>query len=217
MATDQPGIGNRIAPARFLLFLSLFILCVPAAIAAGHGWAIGSMTGFDVAAAAFLLAVLPLLRNADAAAMRDTARRNDANRAMMLAITALTSFAVMAAVASELGGAGRPDGGTIALIVGTLALSWMFGNTVFALHYAHLYYLAGDDGADGAGLDFPDTKEPEYWDFVYFAFTLGMTFQTSDTGIQTTQLRKVVTAHSLLAFVFNLGIVAFTINVLGGG
>ena len=63
----------------------------------------------------------------------------------------------------------------------------------------------------------PGTDEPDYWDFVYFAFTLGMTFQTSDVSITDRRIRRVVLGHSLAAFVFNLGVLAFTINVLGGG
>jgi uncharacterized membrane protein len=212
MATDQPGIGNRIAPPRFLAFCLVALVAVPTAIALTD-WARGVMIGFDIAAAVFLAVVLPLLRNDDADEMRKASKQNDANRAMLLAITAVTTIAVLAAVAAELGARGGPGAATLTLVVATLLLSWTFGNAVFALHYAHLYYLAKDDG----GLDFPGADEPEYWDFVYFAFTLGMTFQTSDTAVVTTRMRKVAIAHSMIAFVFNLGVVAFTINVLGGG
>lgn len=216
MAMDQPGIGNRIAPPRFLAFCVVALIVVPAAMALG-GWARGVMIGFDIAAIVFLAAVAPLLRDADAESMRAASRRNDANRVMLLAITAATTLAVLASVASELGAEGRPGAATIGLIVATLVLSWTFGNMIFALHYAHVYYQPGEGGKDGGGLDFPRTDEPKYWDFVYFAFTLGMTFQTSDTDIQTTNLRRIATLHSMIAFVFNLGVVAFTINVLGGG
>jgi uncharacterized membrane protein len=71
-------------------------------------------------------------------------------------------------------------------------------------------------GEGSAGLEFANTKEPVYWDFVYFAFTIGMTFQTSDVSITSDRIRRVVTVHSLAAFVFNIGVLAFTINVLGG-
>jgi uncharacterized membrane protein len=64
-------------------------------------------------------------------------------------------------------------------------------------------------------VDFPGPGEPDYWDFVYFAFTLGMTFQTSDVAITDRAIRRVVTAHCLAAFIVNLGVLAFTINVLG--
>jgi uncharacterized membrane protein len=99
------------------------------------------------------------------------------------------------------------------MIIVTLILAWVFSNTVYAFHYAHLAYSKPDAGC--AGLDFPDTTEPNYWDFVYFAFTLGMTFQTSDVTISDQGIRKVVTVHCLAAFIFNIGVLAFTINVLG--
>ncbi|WP_326525772.1 DUF1345 domain-containing protein [Sphingomonas sp.] len=215
MAPHQRSIGNRIAPARFLAFCAVAVIAVPIAVAR-TGWAAGIMIGFDIAAAVFLLSVLPLLRTSDAAAMRRTAARNDANRAMLLAITGATSIAVLAAVAGELAAEGRPTPMMIALVIGTLALSWLFANTVYALHYAHVFYTAGGKGDEG-GLDFPECDEPDYSDFAYFAFTLGMTFQTSDISITGRRMRRTATLHSMVAFVFNLGILAFTINVLGGG
>ena len=214
MSARQP-IGKRLLPMRFLAFLGVAVVAVPAAIWC-CGWSMGTMIGFDAAAVLFLGLCAPLLGDAPKQ-MRESARRNDANRVVVLAISALSSLAVLAAVAGELGGGGKPGAGTIALVVATLMLAWTFGNVVFAFHYAHLFYLEGDGGKDAGGLAIPGADEPTYWDFLYFSFTLGMTFQTSDTDICTTQLRKVATGHSLIAFIFNLGIVAFTINVLGGG
>jgi len=213
--SSRPSLGNLIAPPRFLLFAVVLLTAAVPGIAL-LGWAVGWMAAFDVAAGVFLIACMPLLRYADADAMRRSAARNDANRVMLLGISAVALLAVLAAVASELGGKQDASAGVVALIVATLVLAWLFGNSVYALHYAHLYYLRDDAGKDAAGIDFPGTDEPEYWDFVYFAFTLGMTFQTSDVEITRVQLRKVATAHCLLAFVFNLGVLAFTINVLGG-
>jgi uncharacterized membrane protein len=103
------------------------------------------------------------------------------------------------------------------MIIGTLVLSWIFSNWIYSLHYAHLFYTrAPEDGGDTGGLEFPKTPEPDYWDFIYFGFCLGMTFQTSDVSVTDGRFRKVVTLHCLAAFVFNLGVIAFTINVLGG-
>lgn len=216
MTARQPTIGNRIAPPRFLMF------CVVAAVGiwaatARLGWSSGIMIGFDVAAALFLLSTIPLLATSDPQAIRAAAARNDANRTVLLAITAATSIAILAAVVGELARKGAPSPTGIALIIGTLALCWLFANTVYATHYAHVYYARDPDGGDTRGLAFPACAEPDYGDFVYFAFTLGMTFQTSDVAIENRRLRRTVTLHSLAAFVFNLGVVAFTINVLGGG
>ncbi|MEI9926827.1 MAG: DUF1345 domain-containing protein [Sphingomonas sp.] len=95
-------------------------------------------------------------------------------------------------------------------------VSWVFSNLVYTLHYAHMFYQEGDVG-DCGGFEFPDTPEPDYWDFIYFAFCLGMTFQTSDVTITHVRVRRAVTLHCLAAFVFNLGVIAFSINVLGSG
>jgi uncharacterized membrane protein len=212
-------IGNRIAPAKFVAFMALLVVAAPAAAFAVHrlahdplreAAAKGLMLGFDVAALAFLLACLPLLRVDDPATLREHAEADDANRPMLLVITAIVSIAILAAVAAETMGGEGLGIKTKALIVFTLLVAWLFANTVYALHYAHM--VATQQG----GIDFPGKAPPGYADFAYFSFTLGMTFQTSDTNITDKAIRNVVTCHCLAAFVFNLGILAFTINVLGG-
>lgn len=215
MASPRRSLGSWLAPPRFLLFSAVTLIAVPVFIAATT-WSTGIMIGFDLGAVTFLASYYPLIRDADPKDMRRVARDNDANRAVLLAISSFAMLAVLASVASELGGHGRPDPIVLVLVVATLILAWLFANMIYALHYAHLFYGRNDSGGDAGGLDFPETDEPVYRDFIYFAFTLGMTFQTSDTAIKTTRLRWIVTIHSMLAFVFNLGVIAFTINVLGG-
>lgn len=200
------------APPRFIGF-ALVLLAAGAIAIPWLGWRLGFMAAFDLAALAFLVSCVPLLRH-EPGRMRETARRNDANRAVLLGVTAVVMLAILAIVAGEITGAGAPGGWVIGLIVLTLALAWTFSNTVYALHYAHLYYSAGGSGADHGGLSFPQTDEPDYWDFVYFAFCLGMTFQTSDVTLTDRDFRRTVTMQCLAAFVFNLGILGFTINVL---
>ena len=196
------------------MFIALGVIGVPAADSF-LDWRLGSMIGFDVAALVFLLSCIPLLNN-KTDSMRLAARRNDANRAVLLAISVAVSLAVLVAVAAELSQEGAHDMRGIVLVIATLALAWLFSNTVYALHYAHMFYVS-HHGKDSGGLTFPDTGEPDYWDFVYFAFCLGMTFQTSDVEMTDGRFRRVSTFHCLAAFVFNLGVIAFTINVLGGG
>ena len=206
-------IGRRIAPPRFLIFAVLF-LAASISFANWLGWQRAVMAGFSLAALAFLVTISTVLRRGEAGQMRQAAQANDANRATLLAITGATMLVVLVAVAKELGG--RTEPWSAALVIATLALAWLFSNTVYALHYAHLYYRDenGKPG-DDAGICFPHCDDPDYWDFVYFAFTLGMTFQTSDVDITARRVRRVVIGHCLAAFVFNLGVVAFTINVLG--
>jgi uncharacterized membrane protein len=209
-------IGTYLAPARFLLFLVV--------LAAATFVAIGSfplaqalMIGFDAAAVVFITAVAPLLRRRDANEMREIARRNDANRVMLLGLSSIVIVAILVAVGAEVTQKGQMQPAVIGLVIATLALAWLFSNIVYALHYAHIYYLPDAGGRHRCGIDFPGKGDPDYSEFVYFAFTLGMTFQTSDVDITSRQVRRIVTLHCLAAFVFNIGVLAFTINVLGGG
>lgn len=211
----QSTIGNRIAPLRFILFVVL-LLVASGAGTVWLGWRHGVMVGFDIAALGFLLSCLPLLSGTDVAAIRKDAVRNDANRLLLLVVTGIVMLVVLVTVWVELTNATAARHASPAFIIVTLMLAWLFSNSVYALHYAHLHY-AQHEGRDRGGVDFPGRGEPDYWDFVYFAFTLGMTFQTSDVAITDRNIRRVVTAHCFAAFIFNLGILAFTINVLGGG
>jgi len=208
-------LGNRIAPPRFIAFVVMTIVgglfAVPRL-----GWAQGGMAGFDLAAIVFFAVISPLL-NDRADEMRQSARKNDANRAGLLVITAIVMGAILAAVSTELMQKQRPHTAEILLIVGTLSLAWLFSNVIYALHYAHLFYAGAADGTDRRGIEFPQTPEPDYWDFLYFSTCLGMTFQVSDMNITASGVRRVVMFHCLAAFIFNLGIIAFSINVLGGG
>ncbi|MEP9359408.1 DUF1345 domain-containing protein [Sphingomonas sp. KR3-1] len=208
------SVGNIIAPPRFLLFLAVTAIAAWFAIPA-FGLRIGIMAAFDAGAIIFLLALSPLLHHR-ASNMRESACRNDGNRAMLLLITVMVGIAVFASIASELMSNAKNHPWAPPVIVATLILSWVFSNVIYALHYAHLFYIEKRGGGDTGGLQFPDTREPDYWDFLYFAICLGMTFQTSDVTINERRMRRVVTGHCLAAFVFNLGILAFTINVLGG-
>jgi len=201
-------IGQTIAPPRFILFV-VVLVAVTIICRSGNTLAGAFMMGFDAAATTFLIVTLPMLRVKGRVTMQRNAVENDANRAVLLGMATVVLAAIMVSVAVELA---DPKTANKPLIVGTLALAWLFANTVYALHYAHVYYLEGSNG----GLKFAgDSDDPDYSDFVYFAFTLGMTFQTSDTEIETRQLRQIVTIHSLAAFVFNIGVIAFSINVLG--
>jgi uncharacterized membrane protein len=210
--TQPRTIGNRIAPPRFLIFLAALIFATPVAAYLLGSRTLGAMAGFDLAAILFLLLSAPLLGTSEAAAITKHAQANDANRHLLLALTAIVMTVLLIAIAAEAVGR-TPQPFTRILIIATLIVAWLFSNSVYALHYAHLAYRKPGGGC--AGLEFPGTRTPVYWDFVYFAFTLGMTFQTSDVTISDERLRRVVTLHSLAAFFFNIGVLAFTINVLG--
>jgi len=105
--------------------------------------------------------------------------------------------------------------------VSTLAAvttSWILLHTIFTIRYAHLYhnYDNKDAGTEGGGIDFPNAEQPDYLDFAYFSFVIGMTFQVSDVTISSKTVRRFVLLHSLISFVFNTIIVALTVNVIAG-
>jgi len=94
---------------------------------------------------------------------------------------------------------------------GTILISWVFLHTLFTTHYAHLFYALG---GERPALRFAEeVKEPNYWDFLYFSFTIGVASQTADVAIATTPMRRLALAHSVLSFVFNTTILALAINV----
>ena len=212
-------LGRRVAPAHFVVFL----VTLPV-LALGwrwrfplHDWRDCLAVGFDGAAAVMLLLLLPLLGEVNIGEMRRRAAANDANRLLVLVLTSVLTVVVMAAITGELAGARAGHAISIIKLVATLLLIWLFANTTYALHYAHAFYAkAGDNGKDAGGLEFPGTPKPGFGDFAYFAFTLGMTFQTSDVSITRPEIRQVVLLHCFAAFVFNIGVIAFTINALGG-
>ncbi len=206
-------IGNMIAPWRFLLFLAVGAIAFPVANTILNSTPLAAMVAFDVAAIVVLLACFPLLWIRDPKVIESHAAQNDANRTLLLVLTGIVMLVLLFAVAAETVGH-PPQPFTRALIIVTLALAWLFSNTIYAFHYAHLAYI---DEEHCAGITFPGTEEPIYSDFLYFAFGLGMTFQTSDVQISNQHIRKIVTMHCLAAFVFNIGVLAFTINVLGSG
>ena len=198
-------------PWRYGLFL---LLCLSAlGFAQRLPWYQAVMAGFDVAALGYAATLPPLFR-LNVAGIRKQAGRIDADRISLLALTAVIMVTILTAVAAELTQNGAPDRLAIILIIATLFIAWCFSNMIYAIHYAHLFYDRSSTSVDRGGVDFPKTKSPNYWDFVYFSYTLGMTFQTSDVSIVDGHWRKVVIFHSIAAFVFNIGVIAFSINIL---
>ena len=146
--------------------------------------------------------------------MRLHASAQQEGRWAVLAVSLLLALVILVALSLELRSARNGSLLQITLAATTVVLSWGFMNTMFALHYVHDYYNTVDTA--GAGLDFPGTEKPDYWDFVYFAFVIGMTFQVSDVQISNRILRRVALLHSLIAFFFNVVIIAITVNIVAG-
>ncbi len=169
------------------------------------------LMGWDVFVGTYAVLVYIMMSQCDLATIRRTAALQDDGRFLIPLLTALGAFASLAAIVSELGDA-RHKPGELLFATLTVALSWMAVHTAFALHYAHDYYRGKKPG----GLQFPSGDKDEhadYWDFVYFSFVIGMTAQVSDVGITDKSIRRTVTAHGIVSFVFNTALLALMVNI----
>jgi uncharacterized membrane protein len=199
---------------RFSACAALFLLLTAALIALGVKPDRGVLLSFDVAAVIFLIATAAMFTHADTRLIRHRARKEDEGYWGFLLSSAAVAIVALLALAAELHTTRQAGGLQIALAVGSLILAWLFMNTMFALHYAHEFY--GDYGVKHAGLDFPGKSDPDYWDFVYFAFVIGMTFQVSDVQVSARSIRRVVLVQSVLAFFFNVIVIALSVNIVAG-
>jgi uncharacterized membrane protein len=171
------------------------------------------LIGWDVFVAFYLLLVVTMMARCGLAHIRRNAILQDDGSVIILLVAALGAFASIAAIVFELG-AGKHSPPELALAIGTITLSWAAVHTTFALHYAHEFY--GHEKP--AGLAFPNGDDdkpepPDYWDFVYFSFVIGMTAQTSDVGITDKSIRRIATAHGIVSFIFNTALVALMVNI----
>jgi uncharacterized membrane protein len=188
------------------------------------------------------LMVVTMNRRVTAADMTRRSARLDQGRGVVLVMNVLATVVALAAVAVEAVLTKHDPSIAPAWRAGfsalTVILSWLFVHTVFAIHYAHDFYgracdvrradLVVDEDATGtvkdgggredpnarrAGLLFPGGDDtPDYWDFVHFAFVIGVASQTADVQIESKSIRRIVTVHGIIAFVFNTGIVALGVN-----
>ena len=154
--------------------------------------------------------------------IRKIASLEDSSRVMIFVFVMVASLVSLVAMylllKSSKGESESTVAGYIILAMTAVIISWWLVHTVFTMRYAHLYYTT-DEGKKTplGGLEFPgNDKEPDYLDFVYFSFVVGMTFQVSDVEISSRQIRRLAWAHGLIAFAFNTAIVALSINVISG-
>jgi uncharacterized membrane protein len=172
------------------------------------------LIGWDIGVLVFIVAAAGLMAQCSSVdQMKSNAAAQDEGAYAILILTAAASIASIGAIFAQLAVIERSDYGLYGtLAVGTIVLSWFFIHTMFALHYAHDYYGGGRTG----GLKFPDDDKPDYWDFVYFAFVIGMTFKVSDVGVTQKSIRRMVVAHGVLSFFFTTAFIAMTVNIAAG-
>jgi uncharacterized membrane protein len=170
------------------------------------------LMGWDLAAVIYLVMVWAAVYRMNAEVTARMAGREDPSNPVAELVVVAASIAALVAVAFALVRAGEVSGSTKGLLIGlgagSVAVSWLVVHTVYTLRYARSYY-----GDPPGGIDFNEEDRPVYLDFAYFSFTLGMTFQVSDTNITTKGIRHLALRHALISYVFGAVILATAINV----
>jgi uncharacterized membrane protein len=193
------------------------------------------LIGWNVAIAVFLVLAGVMMARSTHESMRRRARDLDEGRHAVLVLSVVAALSSLTAIVFELFHLKSASTGVAGLHIGlsiaTILTSWSFVHMIFTEHYAHGYYIKADDEGDGAeesrdeeeedsprrrGLHFPGQQRPDYVDFLYFSFTIGVANQTADVEIDTRATRLLVLIHSVLSYFFNTIILALTINIAAG-
>jgi uncharacterized membrane protein len=181
------------------------------------------VVAWDVFVALDLALAWRVILRANPAHMRQTAKLQDSSRTAIFVLVLLAACAAFASVAFILGPSKGMAGSRLGLHVALSAVAivgaWLLVHTLFALRYAHLFYTRSkDSGAESfrEGLLFPGTGKPDYLDFAYFSFVIGMTSQVSDVQISSRPIRQLALVHGVLSFAFNIVILGLTIGIISG-
>jgi len=206
----SPALRRAIIVAAIGLIVALVLLrFVP--------WELAGVGGWDAGALTFLMAVWPIIIRADSSHAEQLATREDETRGSATALLVAASVASLLGVVFALSLAGQENGPLRVLLISvamlTVVLSWTVVNTVYTLRYADLHFGSTTEAIAFGGSAGP---KPNYRDFAYVAFTIGMTYQVSDTTIRDPRIRRTVLAHALLSYLFGVVIVGGSVNLIAG-
>lgn len=180
------------------------------------------VAAWDAFAAVTLLLIAAAIFTANPVRIREVANDEDPSRALAFVFVLVAALASLLGVVALLSSTkGLSSGGlslNVALSMAAVFEAWLLVHTIFTLRYAHIFYDNDKAaGGDTGGLEFPgQDPEPDYLDFAYFAFTIGMAAQTADVTIPGRRQRRTALLHSLISFSFNTAIVALSISAIGG-
>jgi uncharacterized membrane protein len=185
--------------------------CVYAALTLAHVSVANAAAG-DTFFAVYLSASLWLLLHSTRTDLKRRAAIEDEGVMIVVVIALLAVAFNIVDIFDVLNQKQRPDELTLVLAVAAAPLGWLMLHMISAHHYANLYYFTSGKEGSGRALEFPGTKEPDLWDFVYFSLVIGMTAQVSDVQVCTTPMRRAVSGHSLISFFFNTVLIAMAVN-----
>lgn len=176
------------------------------------------LVGWNIAVWFYLIAMGWMMARASHARVRTISEQQDASAPMVLAVLSVAAVCSLSSIAFVLAGVKELSTQERLLRYGFTALtvggSWLMVVVMFTFHYAHMFYRAP---VDQRPLSFPENEtQPDYWDFLYFSFTIAVAAATSDVNITSRPMRKAVTAQSLLSFLFNVAIIGLSINIAAG-
>jgi len=181
-------------------------------------WQLAAVGGWDAAALAFLITMFPIMIRADSSHTELLATREDETRGTAAVLLVGAGVASLLGVGFALSLAGRQSGSLRVLLIGvatlTVLLSWTVVNTVYTLRYADLHFRSTTGGIGFGGQS--EQGRPTYRDLAYVAFTIGMTYQVSDTAISDPRIRGTVLSHAILSYLFGVVIVAGSVNLIAG-
>ncbi|ENW33544.1 DUF1345 domain-containing protein [Acinetobacter baumannii] len=182
-------------------------------------WSTILLASWNGSISLYLLHIWKLMRSADHSQMQQQAKKQDESKWVIMLIVLLAITMSLVAILVQL--SQLPSGhyeklGHVALALLTIISAWLFMHTVFALHYAHDFYMALSRNEENGGLDFPGTEHPTYPDFLYFSYIIGTSAQTADVSITNKHMRLLNLFHAVLSFGFNTTILAICINVAAG-
>jgi uncharacterized membrane protein len=200
------------------------VLGVVAAVITGMriSWLFAPLAFWDVTALVAMGVLWFSLRTLDTEETKKHATREDPGQGTVIVLMLLASVASLAAVLFVIIDASSAHGiaqaGEVAFGIVSVLISWLSVHTVFTLRYAAQYFAKGSKGskASEGAIDFNSDEPPIYQDFAYVAFTIGMTYQVSDTALKTSQLRRTARQHALLSYLFGTAIIATVINAVAG-
>jgi uncharacterized membrane protein len=174
---------------------------------------------WNAAVALYLVMVLWVIVTASVDTLRQRAYQQDEGQKTILLLTAAAVLASLVAIVAELGTIKTLTGTEkmmhLGLAASTVASSWLFMHLMFAMHYAHDYYLSSRRGQE-PGLSFPQEPAPDYWDFLYFSAVIGTSGQTADVSFTSKTMRRIGLVHCVLAYFYNTTVLALTINIAAG-